>query len=455
MSAARRPRPAVPKGGVPKGEVERPAEDEELIVPPSVPFDADDLALGPEAHEDDELDLLEDGGTDDATAADLDIGDLAGEEPTAPPSERARAFEDDDADPGMFEDVSPEPEEEPGEGAELAMDAFDDVLPSSPDDGGAEGMTDGTEGDIDEAALPELDADADGDVDLDEMLRQLGFAGGAAERWEPTPAFSFDRPLMAVTTTDGSVAAVGHALVVIGKGDIASRARPLSDPAVGCAWLGPRTVLATARGIQFVSGTGQGGSTLPKQDVRSVAVAAGQVWALAGQALLRVDERAGSATLVREDVRSIVAAAGTLYIVVAEDGRSRLLALRGQDGDWETLSAPSEVLEHLDRGAALVVSAAGALAAVDGTSIVVARTKPALVRLDGGIAATFCGDQRDAPLLVASESGALTLYDEKGTPAEVGSISWVPRALAWDSSRDLAFVVGDGGLLAVGPRVRH
>ncbi|NUO48658.1 MAG: hypothetical protein HOV80_07365, partial [Polyangiaceae bacterium] len=333
--------------------------------------------LGPDAEDDDELDLREDGGTDDANAADLDIGDFAGEEPTAPPSERALAVEDEDAEPSLFDDVASETAEDAGEGPELAMDAFDDALPSSPDDGGAEGMTDGTEGDVDESALPELDADAEGEVDLEDMLQQLGFGGGGTEPWEQHPDFSFDRPLAAVATHDGSVAAAGHALVVIGKGDVASRARSLSEPAVACAWLGPRTVLATERGVHFVAAAVRDELVVPMHGARSVAVAAGRVWALAASSLLHVDERAGSATPLRDDVRSIAAAAGTLYVLTT-DG-PRVLALRGQDGDFAELTVPAEVIEHLDRDADLLVSAAGLLAAIDATTIFVARPKLTLV----------------------------------------------------------------------------
>ncbi len=458
MPASRRPtRPLVPKGGTKGGaarvEPESPEEDDELIVPPAMNGDADDLVLGPDSEDDEQLDLREDGGTDDANAADLDIGDFAGEEPTAPPSERALALEDDDAEPTLFEDIGGEAAEEAGEGPELAMDAFDDALPASPDDGGAEGMTDGTEGDVDESALPELDADAEGEVDLEDMLRQLGFGGGGAEPWEPQPDLSFDRPLAAVATHDGSVAAVGHALVVIGNGDVASRARPLSEPAVACAWLGPRTVVATERGIHFVAAATREELVVPIHGARYVAVAAGRVWALAASSLFHIDERAGSATPLRDDVRSIAAAAGTLYVLTA--GEARLLALRGQDGDFAELSVPADVLEHLDRGADLLVSAAGLVAAIDATTIFVARSKLELVRLEGGACATFCGERADAPLLVASESGALTLYDQTGNATEVGSVPWTPRAIAWDATRDIAFVAGDGGLVALGPRVRH
>ncbi len=454
MPAARKPsRPVAPRGGTDT------SIDDDLPALPMPPPDAGDLDVGPTAQEDDDLDLDDrDGGTDDASAGDLDIGDLEGEEPTAPPSDRVRAFSDDDDDfAALFESAADDRAEVSEDGPELAMDAFDDVLPASPDDGGAEGMVDGSEGELDEEALPDLDADAEGEVELDDMLRQLGFAGDAHEPWELAPGFGFDRALTDVVAQDGSVAAVGAALVVVGKKEVAPRVRSLAEAASSCAWLGPRTVFATSRGVHLTTGTGGDVLAIPMPGVEAVAVASGQVWALADRSLFLIDERAGSKRAVRGDVARIAAAASTLY-VLTDDADAQLLALRGQDGDWEPHAVPSELLVHLAEGAALVVGAAGAVASI-GPEIVLTYkpggTGCSRFATSDAAAGAFCGDHPDAPLLLGGEGGSLILVDGERDPSEIARVPWRPRSIAWDGSRDLAFVAGDGGLAAFGPRVKH
>ena len=456
MSLLRRPsRPAAPKPAPSRsGLTEDDLFDEAL--PPS---ETADEAVGPDGSEEDEELYVRDEhvGTDDASAGDLDIGELIGEDHPASHADGEEGFGDDESEPALFE----EPSGALAESEALDSDQHDfgeDALPSSPDDGGAEGMSDGTEGELHEDQLPDLDADAEGELELDEMLRQLGFGGERGEAWVAAPAFGFDRPLASVVARDGSVAAAGEALVVIGKGEIAPRTRPLAEAALGCAWLGPRLLFASARGIHLAEGSGPDVLAIPLADVKALAVAASRPWALAGTMLYSIDERSGAAELARDDVTQIASSPSTLYVVVDDGTEARVFALRGQDGDWEVVGVALETREHLRRGASLVASAAGAVAAIDSTQVLVWRpgtTTSTSVRLDDVVAAAFCGDGPHAPLLLATESGSLSLFEEARGLSEVGTVPFTPLALTWDASRDLVFAAGPGGLVALGPRVKH
>jgi hypothetical protein len=448
------------RSAVPKPTPKPPLPDEDLIepaLPPSEPADED---VGPRGHEEhDDLYVRDEhGGTDDAAAGDLDIGELVSEVAPTSTSDTQDGFLHDDGEPSLFDEAHASLLEDHHDEPDAGHEELHDLLPSSPDDGGAEGMLDGTEGDVREDDLPELDADAEGELELEEMLKQLGFASDGVEPWEVAPAFGFDRPLVAVVSREGSIAAAGEALVVIGKGEIAPRARPLPDPAVACAWLGPRVLFATSRGIQLAEGSGANLAAIPLAGVTALAVAAGRAWALAGVSLHAIDERTSTAEVARTDVAQIASTSSTLYAVSRSGADARLLSLRAQDRDWDELAVTRDLLEHLARGATLVASAAGAVAAIDTAATLLWRPgsgRSTSIPLEDVAAATFCGDGPHAPLLLATESGALTVFEEKRGLAEVGALPFTPRALAWDATRDLAYAVGPGGLVALGPRVTH
>lgn len=436
-----------------------PPEDDliEPALPPSEPADED---VGPSGHEDhDDLYVRDEhGGSDDTSAADLDIGELGVDVVPVSSLDMEDGLSHDDEEPSLFDEAQGSLLADHRDEPDAAHEDLHDLLPSSPDDGGAEGMLDGTEGDVREDELPELDADAEGELELDEMLKQLGFASDGREAWEVAPAFGFDRPLAAVVSHEGSVAAAGDALVVIGKGEIAPRARQLPEPATACAWLGPRVVFATLRSIHIAEGSGADVAAIPLPAVTAVAVAAGRAWAVAGRTLYAIDDRTSAADIVRADVAQIASSSSTLYAVCLAGGGARLLSLRAQDRDWEELTVARELLDQLARGATLVASAAGAVAAIDRAASSVWRPgspRSTPIPLEDIVAAVFCGDGPHAPLLLATESGALSVFEEKRGLVEVGSVPFAPRALAWDGTRDLAYVVGPGGLIALGPRVTH
>lgn len=456
MSVLRRPsRPTVPK---PAPSRPTPTEEDlfDPALPPTEPADED---VGPRQTDDhDELYVRDEhGGTDDAAAGDLDIGELVGDDHTVSHGDSLEGLPDEDAEPALFDEVHGSLMDD-GPAENDHHELLHDALPSSPDDGGAEGTSDGTEGELHEDQLPELDADAEGELELDEMLKQLGFASEGGETWEQTTAFGFDRALACVVASDGSVAAAGEALVVIGRGEIAPRSRPLADAASACAWLGPRVLFATARGVHVAEGSGPDVLAIALPNVQALAVAAGRAWALAQSTLYAIDARTNATEVARTDVAQISSSPSALYLVAGTGADARVLALRAQDGDWQDLGVAPEPLEHLGRGARLVTSAAGAVATIDSAQTLVWRpgaTRSTAVPLDDVVAAVFCGDGPHAPLLLATESGSLSLFEEGRGLSEVGSAPFAPVALTWDATRDLAFAVGPSGLVALGPRVKH
>jgi hypothetical protein len=403
-------------------------------------------------------------GAEAANASDLDIGDIELKEDPAPVGdadlhdglaavEDAPHFEDHDgrslADAGGRDDEPP-----------AVGELIEDEPPGSADDGGAEGMTGVAEDEIDEHALPELDADDEGEVEVDDLLRQLGFSSDG-EAWEAVGSLAVDRPLAAIACDEGRVAAVGAALAVLGPGDPAPRARRLAEVAHACVWDDDRVAFATARGVHCAKGTAKDTLVYASAGVSALAVAAGRLWALAGTSLVGIDAAAGTHAVARDDVLAIAAAAGTLYVVAggSSTARARLLRLRGQDGDWEEVSESAALAAHVRRGARLAVNGASAMAVLDGGQVFVRRPGRSLAptHVDRAVAVAFRGDAPDAPLLVVLEDGQLGFVAPSGDLVELGAgrIDGGVRGLAWDTSRDLAFVVGPGGLAAVGPRIKH
>lgn len=455
---------------------EFPPEEDLDLDPGHAPHGEDD-ALGVENDADLELDGGVGGGSDDSASDDLEIGehDLALKDghvdgPGAHGDEHGPGADSTEEFVPSFSDAPPDGGDEPH--PEIGHEMDDDALPSTADDGGAEGIGDGSESFVDESALPAMDADAGGDFELPDLLEELGFGGDGP--WELLGTFSTELRLSAVTCREGTLVAVGSAALVVDRGAPAPRVRALAEPAIGCAIVDGSVALATRRGVELLElpSTSPARAIVERPDVQAVAFASGQLWALAGSTLLKVDLASGRAAPVRDDVRSIGAAQGTLFVV---DG-SGLLRLRGGDGAFEAISLDETARRFIGGDTTIAASSPSALLLMkEGRALVVSSSGSSTsIPREGLLAGTFRaavgigqGELATALLVAEAVDGGLDLVSASGagdgtatTLLHVGperaradaSERW---GIAWDATREIAVVAGPNGLFSMRPRVEH
>ena len=471
--------------------VEDDDEDEDIDLPP---LDADD---DDEAREPEELDdllpaLREDDGDpfDDANALDLDVGgDLEGagdetldedasDEPVdiGPLDEGISAFEgasdvatDDDA-----------PGETHGDDDDLL-----DRLVQDDDDGGAEGTGENVENDVDEAALPELDAsDQDeGDDHLADALLEEASTGlvppWAASRWGLIEGAGATVPCVAVTSVGGRVLAAGDVVLAVDEGAHAARQTGLAAASTAIAANDETIVVATARGGLVVSRDG-GASGSPVAGFRSgkspatLAATPGRIWILQEGALWSITGPDGAPAPVRDSgLLAMTASGGTVVACAARAEGLVIERLRGDDEGWQATPL-SEGMAELFEGD----TRPGLAAAASGRRIAIWTDKSLFSSADGGrsfrsielhgvLAACFAGDDEDAPLLAlvaqpGEAMGYLVRVSDDEDPARVGELqcggdgaTFGEAHLAWDGAREVAWVACRAGLLAFGPARRH
>ena len=424
-----------------------------------------DEALGPSDDLGDDLDVTEDGNLDDAGADELDIGgvDFGFAERAPDDADAAGIAGSDEVFEPEFEDRADAGADEPH--AEHPADELDDVLPATPDDGGAEGIGDGSEAELDETHLPAMDADAGGDFELHDLLKEMGF--GDAEPWEAVGAHAADDALSCVACERGVVVAAGSAVALMDQGATTPRLRPLVEPAHACALTGDWVVLATRRGVEVtdLAKLSEPRVVLARPDVSAITLVGGTLWLLAGSSLMRLDVGTGAAELARDDVTSIGASGGTLYVGCASRG-GRLERLRGDDGAFEGVRLEAAAMRALESGARLAAAAPGVVVLLGGgrCTLAFAEGRAVTVDVEDVVAAAVRASPPAARVLLLTHSDAalrLLEIDEGGrTTADVrlpvsAASGAAQHAVAWDAARELALVAGPHGLVALRPRLKH
>ncbi len=429
--------------------------DQKGKVPSVQPRDED--PLGPTG--DLELDLDDDAEDDlgDEAALTLDVGafDVQGEETRA-------AI----ADEPFHEDVEIDTPDFDDHGAETADDsseddgalALDEGLPDSHDDGGAEGLGDGSESLIDEGALPAMDEGVAGDFELADLLDELGF--GKTAEWEPCEALGSPLSVLAVDAADGLVVAVGMGTALLEPGSETPRIRMDLGAAHACAVAHGHAYAANGSSIVRLGATEPPAVLCELFGVERIAVAAGKLFALAEGNVVHVDPATGKVSIVRHEVTSIAAAHATLFISTKPGQIERL---RGQDGDFEAMPLDARAEELVRSGGTILAASSRALLLTGDNTVLCASARTAArVDLSGVLSAcplgvdsflVVTGSQHELALYVVGEAGQESCVAEWRRGADWPEIS--RAGVAWDSSRETAFVACAKGLLALRPRVRH
>ncbi|MFO0757574.1 MAG: hypothetical protein U0359_13845 [Byssovorax sp.] len=488
------PRPAPP--APPRDEDELPPpEEDELDAPPEVGEDDD----RPGVEGEDELDALDDGGDDpldDRAAEDIEQGDEID-----PVEEDGGAADDREIDVGPLDegidlDDADGAIDEAGEGGEPGADIEDLDLGErrSEDDGGAEGTSDNPEDEVDEAALPELDADEDGDAGDDALADLL--LDEAPAPVEPAPTEARFRSLggagaavaVCALSLEGSrLAAAGERLLLVDEGEMTARRATFGAGSTSVALTGGLVLAAGPRAQLVLSADGgERASPLPGFASAGAPIdlcsTPGRLWILSNGALFCLAAPRQPPAVVRaRDVLAMAGTGGTLVVLrllpdrAGEVSGAAIERLRGDDeGPEETLlSASLRRLIARPRRRLLFAATAGgrALAVGDEASLAVSRSGGQgfeLLSIPGLRALCFQGEDRQAPLfaLAARAGGAPT------EPAEASLLRLSPEgvltelavipgaltdraAMVWDVTRDHLWVACDAGLLALAPSPPH
>jgi len=436
--------------------------------------------LGPSGEEGPDLSFLGDDSededaNDDRGSEDLDIGHGEGVLDVLRDIQRRGAPGDEEGfqvanapDAHAHDDFFPAFEDRSSPHGDEANDAEpvdegEDELPGTADDGGAEGIGDGSESTLDEASLPAIDADGAGEFELHDLLEELGFGGD--EPWEVVPHLSTAVALSSVVCRDGFIVGAGSAVVVIERAALVPRVRAIPEEASSCVWLDGSVVLATRVGAELIEASSVGATTvlLEHYGVTSLAYASGQLWVLAGTMLGRLEVATAAYRAVREDVLALSAAHGTVFIASVAR-RGSLERLRGHDGDFEPIDVDEAARSFIQRGATIAACTASSLVIVNaGRGLLVdVDGRSSALPVDGILAATYRGQgSLSRALLLASHAGRLELHSIPAS-GEPGVASDIPLdaapgsyGLAWDASRELLLVAGPHGLAALRPRLRH
>jgi hypothetical protein len=481
-------------------------EDEDLIDVELPPMDADEEDTERESGEDDlELDALDDGDgdpLDDAEASDLD-GGAEGAELDELDDDPRDGDADEQIDVGPLDDDLIGAEAEPAS-AELEADGITgdddevDELDDGDDDSGDEGTHEPVEDEVDEDALPAIDADDDGDFEdaslvgeaWDDELADAPLPGWGDTRWEAREGAGAELPCRAVAARDGRVVAAGEAVLVVDQGAcVARRVGPEGGAQALTLGEDGAALIATRRGqLIGLSPTGQatplsawrarfGGLALASTPGRAWALergADGALWSLGGSPAL--------VTMAREQgVMAIAASGASLFALTNDAAGLHLQRLRSDDEGWQPT--------HL-AGAARAIAAGSEVhlaAAAQGRALAIAEpTRGLAVSRDGGasfqalgvvgvVAVAFAGDDEAAPALalVASSLGdgvCLVEVLPDGTALRVAELparrsnSSTPHeddaperafGMAWDATRELVWIAHPGGLVALGRLRTH
>lgn len=485
------PSPAHVAFAIHRGAEERPPQtqddDHDLDEDLDLPSEHDDGGPDEEGERDESFeDLLTalnedaDGDPfDDADARDLDTGieldalDEAGEDGDE------REVDVGAIDEGVIFDDRAEDDDHRAEDDAAEDDLDLDGAPSD-DDGGAEGTSEAPEDEVDERALPELDADEEGEDDDAELAEELLAVAAAATipweamRWAPIEGAGAAVPCHAVATSGGAVVAVGEVLLIVDDGARAARQAAAFAGTVAVAATGGILLAATARGQLLYSAEGAEATALPGFRARgpvTLAATDGRVWICSDGSLLCFSSPHKPIATAREGSVLAVAASGAAVLTVTHDDRGPALERRRGDDEGSERSllggAARRIVEQARGPLQLAAGDGGrAVALTDGARLAISR--------DGGrsfdaiavgpIAAfAFEGPLAGAPLLALAPphdgfEATLIQIPERGDPSRIAALPQAVEgavALAWDTSRDCVWVASGAGLTALASARKH
>ena len=360
-------------------------------------------------------------------------------------------------DSSLFED-HPAVRDDAASGPELDELLVEEHGPSL--DRGLEGFADAEEEELDESALPAMDADTDGDFELADLLEELGF--GKTGLWEVETVFGEAGALCALhVAPEEMLLAAGDSLVTISLAGIV-RVRPLAHKLDQLASVAGLSVGSGANGLVRLELGSEGPTftTILEQPADQLVIAAGQVVARVRDRIYTLPASGSEPILRLSGVRSL--AAHTAGLWVTTEGGKLLFSEAGFDSLREVaLDAQAE--QALEQGATLLACSTAACLLLVGSKLlrVSQASESAIVGLrEDSLQQTLAacpveahgveflvacshtqGGELSAPHFTSGELEALVRLEATGQSG--------PVALGWDPSLRRAFVAGPFGLLTV------
>jgi hypothetical protein len=484
----------------PRSPAVEESEEDEMILPPLDDDDEDDgpLDVG------DLLSSLDEEGADpfdDATASELetgldvgldDDGERGGDE-AAEDGIDVGALDDElmaGGEVDVYGGIDERPETGLGDDDEIGGDdeRKDD------DDGGAEGTAESGEDDVNEADLPELDADEGGDYDAEDVVAEMTFAADTslppwdAQRFTVVEGAGAAVPCSSLAIAPGKVAAAGEGEVALLVDEEARAARRagFEAGARAIAITEDGAIVAAAREKLWISR--DGGETAAalagwrgNAGAAELATTPGRIWILSEGALWSMASSGGPAAEVRGEGVLRIAATGTVLAALTRSPAGPSIErLRGDDEGWQATPLEGEARRVAEaEGVTLAAAGGGRLLAVASPeTVAVSRDGGASFEasaLPGVTALCFAGDAEGAPLLAVlappfDDAIYVALVPASGPPTRIAEVagssgaedageddraSSGPAAIGWDSSREVAWVACRAGLFALARAQRH
>lgn len=478
-------------------EKERGDEDEAIDLPPL--DDGDDEDEAPEPELDEPLASLEDEGVDpfdDAAASELETGLDVGIVDEGDPREDEGGG--DDLDVGALDDGMVIRDSYADDGQERTPGEEDDfeISPDTRgvDDGGAEGTEESAENDVDEADLPGLDADEDGDFEGEDVVREMVFEADStlppwdALRWTAVEGAGAPVPCAALAIAAGRVAAGGEVVLVVDDGAHAARQAGFEGGASSVTFTDDGALVVAHGGRLWISNDG-GRSADALVGWRGgrgsvdLASTPGRVWILSDGSLWSMPSAGGQAAQTRaKDVRRIAASGPAIVALTMTAAGPVLERLRSDDEGWEATSLTGAAKKAAEsEGASLCVASGGRFIAIaDRETVCVSRDGGqtfTATELPGTVALAFAGDDAGAPLLallardmdgwvcvamVPAQGEPTRIADVPSGPSDAGDQgdegdegSFGAAMMGWDASREVLWIARRSGLSAFARARRH
>jgi hypothetical protein len=294
-------------------------------------------------------------------------------------------------------------------------------------------------------------------------------------------------PCAAIAVAAGRVAAGGEVVLLVDEGAHAAQRAGFEGGAASVAITEEGALVVAHQGHLWISrDNGRSAGALVGwrggRGAVELATTPGRLWIASEGSLWSMPSAAGQATATQaraKGTRRIAATGAAIVALTVGASGPAIERLRGDDEGWRATSLTGSAKKVAEgESPAFAAAAAGRLLALaDRETACVSRDFGetfTAIPISGAIALAFAGDQEDAPLLaliasavdgaacvalVSAEGEATRIADLPSAPGDGASDNdddaFGSAAMAWDASREVAWVACRAGLIALTRARKH